>query len=459
MASNGSPESARIAAAGDAILTRRVSSVTDGRFRSLVDAVRAADAGVVNLEVLLHDYEGYPWKNAPGTYMRAPPAVADELSGMGFDLFAAATNHALDYSHGGMEATMRELDRRDVAYAGMGANLSRAAAPAYADTPAGRVALVSTCTTVTPGSEAGKQRPDLQGRPGIAPLHLDVRYEVPEDAYESLRAVSEALGLEAEKDRLDELGFPIEGYGDEAFRLLTLSGGGHPAFVQGEGFSVRREPDGADLDRFTEQLGVASRQADWVVASVHAHEGRGPTSNDPSVPSFLETVAHAAVDAGADLFVGHGPHQLRGIEVYDGAPIFYSLGNLFMQNETIPFVPAEMYDRYDLGPDATPADVFDARVRTEDGERTGFLGDSAFWESVLPVCELDSSGLVRVELYPLDLQFEADRPERGRPRLAEGAVADRIFDSLRELSEPYDVEIAVRDSSGVADETPVGVVE
>jgi len=38
-------------------------------------------------------------------------------------------------------------------------------------------------------------------------------------------------------------------------------------------------------------------------------------------------LAHAAIDAGADAVIGHGPHVLQGIEIYHGAPILYSLGN------------------------------------------------------------------------------------------------------------------------------------
>ena len=41
------------------------------------------------------------------------------------------------------------------------------------------------------------------------------------------------------------------------------------------------------------------------------------------------------IDAGADVVVGHGPHVLRGIEIYKGKPIFYSLANFMFQNETL----------------------------------------------------------------------------------------------------------------------------
>ena len=42
----------------------------------------------------------------------------------------------------------------------------------------------------------------------------------------------------------------------------------------------------------------------------------------------MTEIAHAAIDAGADIVMGHGPHYPLPIEVYKGKPIFYGLGNL-----------------------------------------------------------------------------------------------------------------------------------
>jgi len=38
-------------------------------------------------------------------------------------------------------------------------------------------------------------------------------------------------------------------------------------------------------------------------------------------------LAHRLVDAGADLILGHHPHRMQGVEMYEGRPVFYSLGN------------------------------------------------------------------------------------------------------------------------------------
>lgn len=155
------------------------------------------------------------------------------------------------------------------------------------------------------------------------------------------------------------------------------------------------------------------------------------------MPGFHETFAHACVDVGADAFMGHGLHLLRDIEIYDGTPIFYGLGDLIMQNETVTRLPTEIYERYDLDRDATPADLFDTRVFDEDNERIGFLADQGFWETVVPVCEYENSSLDRIELYPVELGFDAPRGQRGRPVLARGEDATHILEGVADLSTPY----------------------
>ena len=64
------------------------------------------------------------------------------------------------------------------------------------------------------------------------------------------------------------------------------------------------------------------KRCDVVIVSMHAgiEYTRKPTK--PQV-----AFAHAAVDAGASLVIGHHPHVIQIEELYRGAPIFYSLGN------------------------------------------------------------------------------------------------------------------------------------
>ena len=49
---------------------------------------------------------------------------------------------------------------------------------------------------------------------------------------------------------------------------------------------------------------------------------------DHDVLQYMTEIAHSAIDVGADIVVGHGPHYVLPIEVYKGKPIFYSLCNL-----------------------------------------------------------------------------------------------------------------------------------
>lgn len=79
----------------------------------------------------------------------------------------------------------------------------------------------------------------------------------------------------------------------------------------------------------------AAASADVVVVQMHvgaegadrAHVRKGPESFLGEQRGDPIRFAHAVVDAGADLVVGHSPHVLRGMEFYRGRLIAYSLGN------------------------------------------------------------------------------------------------------------------------------------
>ena len=55
--------------------------------------------------------------------------------------------------------------------------------------------------------------------------------------------------------------------------------------------------------------------------------------NDPvnRVAEGRSLICRAAIDAGADVVIGHGPHVLNGVEMYKGKPIIYSLGHYYME--------------------------------------------------------------------------------------------------------------------------------
>lgn len=439
-----------LAATGDAILTRRILPYegNSARFDDMLGLLRRADAALANLEVVVHDYEPAPAAQSGGTYMRAPPTVLDELSGMGFSLFSAATNHAGDYGEGGIERTVEALRRRGLAFAGLGRSRYEARRPGYLETRAGRVGLVSACTSYPPGSAAGEQTPAMRGRPGINPLGVEPVYHLPEDHLEALRRASEAAGIEAMKRSWLERGLYYDHdwddpdyfhFGDMKFRTADE---GTPG--------IRYEVDGADRAALLESVADAEGNADWVVATVHTHQGAGGRQNTQETPAFLVDIARECVEAGADAVVCHGPHVLRGVEVYQGAPVCYSLGNYIVQNETVSRLPAESFRRYGIEDSVRVADVFAARLYDEAGEPKGDLANEAFWETVVPVCTFDADGgLERFELHPCSLQRDHPRPQRGIPVLATAERARAILDDLADRSGEFGTDVRVEDGVGI----------
>ena len=96
---------------------------------------------------------------------------------------------------------------------------------------------------------------------------------------------------------------------------------------------------------------------------------------------FIRAFAREMIDAGADLVAGHGPHLLRGLELYKGKPIFYSLGNFIGQNELVAKIPADGYERFRAAPDLKPGQVYQKRTQ---GDEAGFPADRRYWELIVP---------------------------------------------------------------------------
>ena len=168
-----------------------------------------------------------------------------------------------------------------------------------------------------------------------------------------------------------------------------------------------------------------------MLVSVHSHE-YGEDEESPA--EFLPVFARRMIDEGAGLVVGHGPHLLRGMEIYKSCPIFYSLGNFVGQNELVPRLPADSYEHFRAEPQMTPGMVYKHR---SDGDRKGFPADRRFWETVVPICEFADGKLSSVEIHPVTLGLGQARHLRGRPRLAEGNEAAGILARFARLSEPF----------------------
>ena len=214
-------------------------------------------------------------------------------------------------------------------------------------------------------------------------------------------------------------------------------------FVASETPGLHTDPNDRDVQEIAKWIKDARRQADWVFYTLHAHEAH----LEREVPAeFVVKFAHACIDAGADGFIGHGPHVLRGIEVYKGKPILYSLGNFIFQNDLIKKHPQEIYERTGLTFDNTPADMYDVRSKND---TVSFPADVAYWESVLAVMDYQNGAIKAVEIYPLYLGWEKPRSQRGRPVLARGEIAARILERMQKMSQPFGTTIRIEGEKGI----------
>ncbi len=433
------------AATGDSIIARRIHGVGDSQIDAVARLIRGADAAFTNLELVTPREPKIPAAEYGGIHLGMPPLVLDELRACGFNLYNLAHNHALDFTLKGLLDTMDELDSRDMVFAGAGMNLGEARCPAYLNTPGGRVALVAAASSFTTGAQAGRSRMDFPGRPGINPLRCRTEYAVTSEQLRQLREIDEALGTARVRRQKLQFGLTIEEQ-PHAYKFLDR------AFTEADSPRVRTSPQKQDLREIIRWIEDAKRQADFVIMSLHCHQGPGGAQNSDEPAGFIVEAARAFVDAGADAFVGHGPHMLRGVEIYRGKPIFYSLGNFMFMCENIRRLPAEMYERYRLPDGATPADVFDFESRQEGGEPKAFHADERFWETVLPVCDFRFGKPAAITLYPVTLRLDEPRSRRGAPALAGGKQGRRILRRLSKLSGPFGTEILCEDGP----EGPVG---
>ena len=415
-----------LALTGDSIITRKLSVYEEPEFLRMIDLLRGADLAFTNLEILFHDWESYPMSSSGGTYMRAQPELVQEFVWAGIDIGSLANNHSGDYGPPAMLLTEKYVREAGMVAAGVGRSLAEAREAKFIETKDGRVALISLASTFPNHSMAGKSRDDIPPRPGLSHLRHIRTYEVTKDQLEGVRATMRDLKMNP----------PAEGTSLNFLRNR---------FELADAPGVRTEPHPEDMAEIAMIVSNARRQADHVMVTIHAHEG-APGPDSRMVPAqFLETFARAMVDAGASIFVGHGPHALRAIEMYKGVPILYSLGDFVFQNETLQRLPYENYHGVGLNESDGLADFNEARYNND---TTGFPTIPEIWEAVIAVPEWSGQQLVELTLHPISLGYGQPRHVRGRPMMAEGALADKILQDLVRLSEPYATQFEIKD--GVA---------
>ena len=406
----------KFTAAGDMLIQRLISTEYEG-FKEVSDYIKRGDARFFNFESII--YKDGVWGNQfnGGSFHNSDPKTLKIAAEYGFNMMSFANNHTFDWGYGGLISTLEALKDTDFV-------------DSLAVMTNGRIALISMASSIAGASAmAGRQSRRIVGRPGVNALRTNNYIEVTKEQFDVLNEIAENSGVNA--------GVAIsraEGYvalKDEN----TVELGSMVRFRLGEQTKYHAVLNEKDMARLERAIYEAKSQADYILVSIHGHEVTGNAKENPA--DFLVEFAHRAIDMGAHAVLGHGPHLLRPLEIYKNRPIFYSLGDFMLHNESVTFAPEDMYEKYGLTSDDPLCEIYRKRSRNY---TVGLLTDHRMMEAVIPYFEMEDGELTHLELFPIELGFGEPRYRLGNPRFC----ADKgIIERLAEMSAPYGTEISV----------------
>jgi len=229
--------------------------------------LKAADLVFCQLEVVLTE-KGTRLPQARHT-MRGRPAIAKAMKEANFGVISMAGNHCMDWGAEALLETAAYLEAQDMAVVGAGANIRAARRPVIRTVGDTKVAFLAY-SAILPMAYWAEEN-----RAGCAPMRAWTHYEQVET---------------------DQPGTPC--------RIHTFAHQG-------------------DLEALRADVRDARLLADVVMVSMHWGIHFVPAV----IADYQREVGHAAIDAGADIILGHHAHILKGVELYRDRPIFYSLGN------------------------------------------------------------------------------------------------------------------------------------
>jgi poly-gamma-glutamate synthesis protein (capsule biosynthesis protein) len=416
------------AAVGDLIYSTPVSVETDPQLAQVIRILRNADAALGNQEGPIGDLKQFSgWPSGEGLLL-AQPSVALSNRTLGLGMVSLANNHATDFSPAGLLETMRLLDSAGIVHAGGGATLAAARAPAYLDTPKARVALISTASSFKPRAIANDAINEMPARAGISVLRTTRVSLVTPDEMDRLRRIATRQSFG--RSMPAAAGAAEIVLNDTVYRVSDIPG-------------LTYEMNAHDHYAILAAIHAAKEAANLVVFTIHAHESAtGIDDDNPQPPDFLIQLFHEAVQAGADIVVGGGPHALRGIEVYRGRPLFYGMGAFFLNGRI--YLAQDTLQDNPTWMRAPSADARKPPIRT-----TSSGNPLAWYEGLVAVTEFTGPRLSEVRLYPLDLQPEGTGGQRGTPRMAGEALARSILKTLQEDSRQFGTDIKIKGSVGL----------
>ncbi|HEX3321523.1 MAG TPA: CapA family protein [Terriglobales bacterium] len=441
------PDGFRMVAVGDCIISRPLSQYADRDplFLKTVNMLKQADVTYGNLEtsiVDLREFKGFPFTASDDFPLVAVPGVARDLASMGFDVMSRANNHSFDWGTEGMRETSSWVDKAGIVYAGVGESQGSARAAHYYESSKGRVAIVSMASSFRATTEALPEFAGAPGRPGVSALHVTKTVMVPADVMGELKSLAAKLYPNV----------PVAQKTSDPKKVETITLFG-TKFELGTKRGLQHEMNGTEVGQILRAIRQGKQHSDFLVASIHSHETADTTAPDPKTDfedqpaDFLQPLARAAIDSGADAFFTTGIHHLGPIEIYKGRPIFYGLGNFFWSDIQEP-MPADFYSIYH----DSLENAFVHPERATDADFANALNADAFngelpFESLIFESRFDHGSLAEVRLYPVDLGYGRKLTESGIPRVASSEKALKILKRLQAISAPYGTKIAIEPSA------------
>ena len=423
----------KVLATGDSLFCAPFPAAYAGR-RGELDAFLAdGDVRITNLETNLSDFGSYANQYSGGTWLNTRREAFPSLASFGFNFFGNANNHAMDYSYAGLLSTVDFLDGKGYAHAGTGRSLDEAEKPAVIRLPGGETAAIfAVDASMELPSMAGRASKTFQARPGVNYLRHETVYSVSEGDMADLRRVAKNTSINAYRDSEIATGYQLpDPEGTFVF--------GNTTFTTEKGAPLSRCNKG-DLARLCGNIEKAKAENDLVFILVHCHDEEGTDETTP--PAYLKEFCRAAIDAGAAAVFGGGVHILRGLEMYDGKPIFYSLGDFIYQGMRVEYLPPEFMEKYGLDVDASAKEALWVRSK---GGKVGLQTNEKNFLSVVPKLTYDDGKLTDLSLMPIKLGFRTgDETLEGLPYFAVGDEGEKIFSKYKKLSADLGAELTYR---------------
>ena len=435
----------KVAIAGECMASRLFGASKEPEFLKIKEIIGSADVCYAHLEMNFGEFTNFACPSRGdklGSYMLADPAIAKDLRWLGIDVMSACNNHSNDFGAPVILETIKSCRDAGIVCAGTGIDLEEAREPGYWEGKAGRIGLIATASGNPSSDWANLSKGSMTTRPGVNPQRLKMRYLVPEADAENLRKIGLILNILQENKETGDFNF---------YMPSIQSSRSSCVFSQSNDYGIDSVCHTNDLEGNIRSIQEARIMSDFVMVAQHFNVSEGGRKETP--PVFVREFAHAAIDAGADMYLGHGWHKVLGLEIYKGKPIFYGLGNFFAQTQYIRRVPFDSYEAN--GHDISR--LSSLRPSDEPLHPGGVTSTihPYWWTSSLIKAEYKSDGQIKaINFYPVEMGVDVSETSPcitrrtgrfidGRPFMASGKNAKSILEWLQKVSVPFGTEIKI----------------